>query len=175
MRSAERELAEMERKKLAADAMSTSSARPRSSAELNKERMVELTHQIGLEAKRLAVSRGQLSKLKVASGPSITPTVLPLKGTSVSKEVAVKKAVVPSAHSHISNTTSTAIMGRPTSSTLPEGLLPELCKYVLNSYLLIFVYHTTLSESNLCLRLCFIKFATGTFLYQHIMKCHKMT
>ena len=65
MRSAERELAEMERKKLAADAMSASSTRPRSNADLNKERMIELTHQIGLEAKRLAVSRGQLSKLKV--------------------------------------------------------------------------------------------------------------
>ena len=58
MRSAERELAEMERKKLAADAMSASSTRPRSSAELNKERMVELTHQIGLEATRLASVTG---------------------------------------------------------------------------------------------------------------------
>ena len=80
MRSAERELAEMERKKLAADAMSASSTRPRSSAELNKERMVELTHQIGLEAKRLAVSRGQLSKLKVPSNNNLVQTTLPTKG-----------------------------------------------------------------------------------------------
>ena len=129
MRSAERELAEMERKKLAADAMSASSTRPRSSAELNKERMVELTHQIGLEAKRLAVSRGQLSKLKVPSNNNLVQTTLPTKGTNsnVAKDFP-KKSTAPSAHSHTSSTTSTAVMGRPTSSTLPEGLLPELCK-----------------------------------------------
>jgi hypothetical protein len=48
-----------------ADAMNTTSAKPRNSADLNRERMVELTHNIGLEAKRLAISRGQLSKQKV--------------------------------------------------------------------------------------------------------------
>lgn len=125
MKSAERELAEMERKKLAADAMSASSARPRSSAELNKERMVELTHQIGLEAKRLAVSRGQLSKLRVA-GPSTAAPAVPAKG--VTSKDPVKKTAVPAGHSHTSSAASSAIMGRPTSSTLPEGLLPELCK-----------------------------------------------
>lgn len=130
MRSAERELAEMERKKLAADAMSASNSRPRSNAELNKERMVELTHQIGLEAKRLAVSRGQLSKLKVTSNTTLIQTTLPVKGgvnNNISKDIP-KKSITPSAHSHTSSTTSTAVMGRPTSSTLPEGLLPELCK-----------------------------------------------
>ena len=126
MRSAERELAEMERKKLAADAMSTTSARPRSNAELNKERMVELTHQIGLEAKRLAVSRGQLSKLKVA-GPTTSSTPAPSKGPSTKD--AVKKAPAPAGHAHASSAASASVMGRPTSSTLPEGLLPELCKY----------------------------------------------
>lgn len=129
MRSAERELAEMERKKLAADAMSTTSARPRSNAELNKERMVELTHQIGLEAKRLAVSRGQLSKLKVA-GPTASSVPAPAKGPS-SKDAA-KKAPAPAGHAHASSAASASVMGRPTSSTLPEGLLPELCKYVCN-------------------------------------------
>jgi hypothetical protein len=118
----------MERKKLAADAMSTSSARPRSNAELNKERMVELTHQIGLEAKRLAVSRGQLSKLKVAGPAASSAAPPPVKGMA-SKDP-VKKAAAPAGHSHSSNAASTAVMGRPTSSTLPEGLLPELCKYV---------------------------------------------
>ena len=105
-----------------------SSTRPRSSAELNKERMVELTHQIGLEAKRLAVSRGQLSKLKVPSNNNLVQTTLPTKGTnsSVAKDFP-KKSTAPSAHSPTSSTTSTAVMGRPTSSTLPEGLLPELC------------------------------------------------
>ena len=127
MRSAERELAEMERKKLAADAMSTTSARPRSNAELNKERMVELTHQIGLEAKRLAVSRGQLSKLKVA-GPTASSVPAPAKGPT-SKDAA-KKAPAPAGHAHASSAASASVMGRPTSSTLPEGLLPELCKYV---------------------------------------------
>ena len=127
MRSAERELAEMERKKLAADAMSTTSARPRSNAELNKERMVELTHQIGLEAKRLAVSRGQLSKLKVA-GPTASSAPAPAKGPSTKD--AVKKAPAPAGHAHASSAASASVMGRPTSSTLPEGLLPELCKYV---------------------------------------------
>lgn len=126
MRSAERELAEMERKKLAADAMSTTSARPRSNAELNKERMVELTHQIGLEAKRLAVSRGQLSKLKVA-GPTTSSAPAPSKGPSTKD--AVKKAPAPAGHAHASSAASASVMGRPTSSTLPEGLLPELCKY----------------------------------------------
>jgi hypothetical protein len=134
MRAAERELSEMERKKQAADAMSTSSARPRSNADLNKERMVELTHQIGLEAKRLAVSRGQLSKLKVAGGPAAATATAASKATtgSASKDTAAAAKKLPAAaagHSHTSASVVTvSTMGRPTSSTLPEGLLPELCK-----------------------------------------------
>ena len=74
-----------------------------------------------------SIARQQLSKLKVA-GPAASSAPVPPKGPS-SKD-AVKKAPAPAGHAHASSAASASVMGRPTSSTLPEGLLPELCKYV---------------------------------------------
>jgi hypothetical protein len=121
MRSAERELAEMERKKMAADAMSSANVRPRSSADVNKERMLDLTHQIAVEAKRLANTRAQLAKLKSTTG-GVAP--IPMKSTSVAgaKEGAGKKT------SSNEPKASGGTIGGSRAQVVPEGLLPELCK-----------------------------------------------
>ena len=141
MRSAERELAEIERKKQAADAMNTGSSRPRTSADMNKERLVELTNQIALEGKRLGRLRTQLNKVK-APVSSTTTTAAPAKATvervSTGEDGRKKKASV--AHVKEEKETSAAREstgsaggergGGPGSRALlvPDGLLPELCK-----------------------------------------------
>lgn len=66
MRSAERELLEIERKRQAADAPGGAnvSAKLKSAGDVVKERLSDLTKQIAEESKRLANTRSQLQKLK---------------------------------------------------------------------------------------------------------------
>jgi hypothetical protein len=136
MRSAERELAEMERKKQTADAMSTTSARPRSSADLNKERMVELTHQIGLEAKRLAATRGQLQRLKAANSTT-APNKPAAAPTSVVQTSSKDDSTAPPAAKKMAGSVAAPVAsdaggdrnrGGSMANTVPDGLLPELVK-----------------------------------------------
>lgn len=66
MRSAERELLEIERKRQAADAPGGAavSAKLKSAGDVVKDRLSDLTKQIAEESKRLANTRSQLQKLK---------------------------------------------------------------------------------------------------------------
>lgn len=66
MRSAERELLEIERKRQAADAPggASVSAKLKTAGDVVKERLSDLTKQIAEESKRLANTRSQLQKLK---------------------------------------------------------------------------------------------------------------
>lgn len=134
MRSAERELAEMERKKQAAEAMNANNARPRTLVDLNKERLVELTHQIGLEVKRLANTRVQLSKVKnsgnsissangVMSSPALPTTAIikSKESTSISMKKSGSSAVSAANSENVVEKNGRAL-------TVPDGLLPELCK-----------------------------------------------
>ena len=125
MRSAERELAEIERKKQAADSMNTGSARPRSAADTNKERLLELTQQINLEGKRLGKLRTQLQKVKAppASATGQSATSKAARDSTGSASGGGSKR--PSAASE-----SDAAGGKPGNRALavPDGLLPELCK-----------------------------------------------
>lgn len=65
MRSAERELLELERKRQVTDPSSSSAAAKLKSAnEVAKDRLNDITKQIADESKRLAVARAQLQKAK---------------------------------------------------------------------------------------------------------------
>ena len=140
MRSAERELAEIERKKQAADAMNTGSSRPRTSADMNKERLAELTSQIASEGKRLGQLRTQLNKVKVpASGPAAAASSASAKsagGGASAKELSAAAGAKKSASSVAESSGSGGVGGvglgggGPGSRalTVPDGLLPELCR-----------------------------------------------
>ena len=70
MRAAERELSEIERKKLAAEGMTSTKPRTLTLTGLNQERIAELTKAIMEEGKKLANTRASLQKLKGTSGKS---------------------------------------------------------------------------------------------------------
>jgi SWI/SNF-related matrix-associated actin-dependent regulator of chromatin subfamily A member 5 len=70
MRAAERELAEIERKKQAADALSATNTRPKDTIELTKSKMEVLIKEIKAESNRLAQARQQLQKLKTKAATS---------------------------------------------------------------------------------------------------------
>ena len=74
MRSAERELLEIERKRQVADAPGGGNGgnKLKSAGDVVKERLSELTKQIADESKRLANTRSQLQKLKTTSTTSGT-------------------------------------------------------------------------------------------------------
>ena len=124
----------MERKKQAAEAMNANNARPRTLVDLNKERLVELTHQIGLEVKRLANTRVQLSKVKnsgnsissangVMSSPALPTTAIikSKESTSISMKKSGSSAVSAANSENVVEKNGRAL-------TVPDGLLPELCK-----------------------------------------------
>jgi hypothetical protein len=75
MRSAERELLEIERKRQAADApggATTAAAKLKSAGDVARDRLTDLTKQIAEESKRLANTRSQLQKLKsTGNGPNV--------------------------------------------------------------------------------------------------------
>lgn len=66
-------MAEIERKKQAAEGMT--SAKPRTLAGLNQEKIADLTKAIMEEGKKLASARAQLQKMKASSGKSAAVTV----------------------------------------------------------------------------------------------------
>ncbi len=156
MRAAERELAEIERKKQAADAMTASNARPRDSADLSKSRMDALLKEIKAESQRLAQARLQLQKLKSVKAAnaggggkekagtgdkSAAPSVDLAKGESAAvTEVAesskaggkgkpkVEKAAAAKKAGVDSSTSIGSSRVGVGARNVPDELLPELCK-----------------------------------------------
>jgi hypothetical protein len=64
MRSAERELIEIERKRQAAENIQGGAGRTISTVDIGKEKIAELTKQITEESKKLANARIQIAKIK---------------------------------------------------------------------------------------------------------------
>lgn len=117
MRSAERELIEIERKKQVLSE-GAASQKSRNLAELNRERLVDLEKQIESESRRLAHVRSQMKKLnKSNEGDSALVSKSSNSNEKVSKTSSKSKA-----------SSSTSTTGRTLLRPVPDGLLPELCK-----------------------------------------------
>jgi SWI/SNF-related matrix-associated actin-dependent regulator of chromatin subfamily A member 5 len=138
MRAAERELAEIERKKQAADAMSASNARPKDAVELSKSKMEVLIKEIKAESTRLAQARLQLQKMKTvkeakkdgskpatSSSSASVATVAAEDGSPDSKAAKKPKKEGDDGDASKSNK---EVIPRASTKQVPEGLLPELCK-----------------------------------------------
>jgi hypothetical protein len=95
MRSAERELLEMERKRQAGDGPGGANANKiRSAGDQVKERLSELTKQIAEESKRLATTRSQLQKLKSSASTVVlgTGTGVTVNATGATTSAGIMKA-----------------------------------------------------------------------------------
>jgi hypothetical protein len=153
MRAAERELAEIERKKQTADQMNSMSGKGKetvsvagSNAEstLSKSRMETLMKEIQSESQRLAQARIQLSKMIKAakSNPSneqpdkagasklnaestlVTGVAKSKPGPkSTSYLAALSAAAGTSAQNHTAS-------GRSTAKPVPDEFIPELCRFI---------------------------------------------
>lgn len=129
MKSAERELAEIERKRQAADAASQI-PKVRSAVDVNRERLVELEKQIEAESRKLANVRAQLQRNKsAASGDSKSTTAGP------SSKKPVVSSLFDTADKQVKeqgNTTSGASrVGGIQQRPVPDENLPELCRYLI--------------------------------------------
>lgn len=112
MRSAERELAEIERKNQASVAISSSTSRPRSVQELSKDRVTELTTIIKEEARKIAITRQNIQKLKNGSskGSGVIRSSMDTDGGEKKEQI-----------HHESK-------GRPVLKPVPENTIPDLCQ-----------------------------------------------
>ena len=136
MKSAERELAEIERKKQSAET-AAQGPKSRSTSELNKERIVDLEKQIDAETKKLANIRSQLQKAK--------PTGLRSKNSTTTTPNAAVAAVVAAAaesaaadKQQAKEAAASTRVGGIQQRPVPDELLPELCRLA-NTFLLIYV------------------------------------
>lgn len=125
MKSAERELSEIERKKQAAESV-TQQARPRSIIDMNREKLLDLEKQIEAESRKLAAVRSQLQKTKSAKS-SDPGSSLGLAGSGSTKKSAgssgEKANNGPGDKSSGSGHKVSGVQQRPVS----EETLPELC------------------------------------------------
>lgn len=138
MRSAERELAEIERKRQAAESASSNAQKPRSAADVNRERLAELEKQIDNESRRLANVRAQLQRIKVGKttdssipAASTTSVVNTTKEKQVKKTSNIKvsdKETTEKLPSEKKKSTSKGSARGGNLRQVPDGLLPELCK-----------------------------------------------
>jgi len=159
MRSAERELLEIERKRQAADAPNggTVVSKLKSAGDVVKERLSELTKQIAEESKRLANTRSQLQKLKSSNSMvmgtgtgvtvnSTTGATTPagimkafLGGGSASGNGAAaeaptkgkgKKAAAAAAAAEGAAAEKSGHHAGAVAAVVPDSSLPELCKLI---------------------------------------------
>ena len=112
MRSAERELLEIERKRQAADAPggAHASSKLKSAGEQVKDRLSDLTKQIAEESKRLANTRSQLQKLKTTSSGVVsgTGTGVTVTSTGATSSAGIMKAFLAAGSGTAGNKNSTA-------------------------------------------------------------------
>eukprot|EP01038_Epipyxis_sp_PR26KG_P008238 gene8238-11148_t len=144
MKSAERELIEIERKRQTVDTQSFGTvARLKAAGDHAKDKLNEITKQISDESRRLANARSQLAKLKAtANGLPTTTTESNGKsstGTGANVNDVVKappktkpgpKAKVPPSDG--SAPTQSKGPGQ-TANVVPEGIYPELCKLLVGA------------------------------------------
>lgn len=122
MKSAERELTEIERKRQANETKDAANA-PKNASEVNRLRIKELSKQIEDETRKLSLARAQVKKLKaqisgkpVSTSKEETVSSAPSKAKAASGEIAGagKKAPGPARGS--------------TSMPVPEDLYADLCR-----------------------------------------------
>jgi hypothetical protein len=121
MRSAERELIEIERKRQVAEAQASTVSKSKSVGDVAKERLAEITKLIAEESKRLAVTRMQLQKLK-SSGGLLVAKVDTAPVTEVVEEGVPGVVAVP--HTNVGRAPGYAV-------PVPMGLVPELCRLLI--------------------------------------------
>lgn len=129
MRSAERELLEIERKKQSGDVQSVSAGvkTKSSSTEVLRQRVHEISQQIAEESKRLAATRAQLQRMRKPEQSAERPK----NGgyaTSTTSCGAGESKINGSGGGEKKG--SGASSGRNPSNPVPEELYPELCRYV---------------------------------------------
>jgi len=132
MRSAERELAEIERKRQIGgdDAQSKSKA----GGELVRQRLAEITQQIQEESKRLANTRSQLQKLKssnssntvLGTGTGVTVNAI----TGATSSAGIMKAFLGAGKSESKKSSDPSTRVGATAMTIPDTALPDLCRIV---------------------------------------------
>lgn len=157
MRSAERELLEIERKRQAADAPNgtTVAAKLKSAGDVVKERLSELTKQIAEESKRLATTRSQLQKLKSSnsvvlgtgtgvtvnstSGATTSAGIMKafLGGGTASSSAAPSEAPAKGKGKKAAAAAASTAEGERSghhagavAAVVPDSSLPELCKLI---------------------------------------------
>ena len=132
MRSAERELLEIERKRQATDSSSSATARLKSTGDVAKERLADITKQIAEESKRLAATRASLQKLKTTNSGTASNGAASSSSNIKAFFDPADKETAPSSASKKSAATSSAAAqvpsGRPLVNIVSEDLYPELCK-----------------------------------------------
>jgi hypothetical protein len=128
MRSAERELLEIERKKQATDSSSSANARVKAAGDVARERMADITKQIAEESKRLAATRSALQKVKTGNA-----TVASSSGAASSSagNTNIKAFFDGEKGSEVKKTVtgaSNGVSGRPLVNIVAEEFYPELCQ-----------------------------------------------
>ena len=159
MRSAERELLEIERKRQAADAPNGGNvvSKLKSAGDVVKERLSELTKQIAEESKRLATTRSQLQKLKSSNSMVLgTGTGVTVNSTSgATSSAGIMKAFLGGGSSTSNGAAAEPAKGKSgkkaaagadgaaaekaghhagaVAAVVPDSSLPELCKLIHNA------------------------------------------
>eukprot|EP00981_Chlorochromonas_danica_P005429 scaffold1091_cov164-Ochromonas_danica.AAC.52 len=125
MRSAERELLEIERKKQSGDVQSVSAGvkTKSSSTEVLRQRVHEISQQIAEESKRLAATRAQLQRMRKPEQSVERP-----KNGGYSLSTASSGAGESKTNGGGEKKSSGASSGRNPSNPVPEELYPELCR-----------------------------------------------
>lgn len=153
MRSAERELLEIERKRQISDESNVHSKSKLSGDHLRK-RLADITLQISEESKRLANTRAQLQRIKSASSNTVVGTGTGVTVNSISGATSsagimkaflvtssnksdTKKSSSSNDHTTTSNTSTTtvAVPGHigATAMLVPDYTLPELCRIIVDA------------------------------------------
>mmetsp|Transcript_9123 Transcript_9123/g.8154 ORF Transcript_9123/g.8154 Transcript_9123/m.8154 type:complete len:1404 (-) Transcript_9123:63-4274(-) len=131
MRSAERELAEIERKKLVSDNSFTNITKFKSASDVNREKLIEIEKQIEAESRKLANARLQLQKSKGSYSDKFDKT-LSSAVTTTSKTLTNNnqptKATAKAQSSAPEKTKETA--SSRVLKPVPDEFLPELCKSI---------------------------------------------
>jgi hypothetical protein len=129
MKSAERELLEIERKKQAADNQSLviATSKPKTgNNDAMRQRVQEITQQIAEESKRLAATRAQLQRLRKSE---VGVDKVAKSAASASTSASVKDSTAESKPSTEKKSSTNGGVGRLPSNPVPEELYPELCRY----------------------------------------------
>lgn len=142
MKAAEREVNEIEKKKLTVEALASSNSRPKDLSDANKTKLESLMKEIKAESLRLAQARLQLQNLKVTHKPKtegksgITATAI--SGTTKKKgpqpksksAASISSSAFASAIANAPKATGSGQgkVGGPRAAPVPNSVLPELCR-----------------------------------------------